>query len=36
VRAGQKGIIVGFAGGITVPTFLAGYDPSANLALRTR
>jgi hypothetical protein len=36
VRAGQKGIIVGFAGGITVPTFLATYDPSANLALRTR
>ena len=36
VRAGQKGIIVGFAGGITLPTFLAGYDPQAGLALRTR
>ncbi|MDR1083093.1 MAG: hypothetical protein LBL27_04405 [Coriobacteriales bacterium] len=36
VRAGQKGIIVGFAGGITVPVFLAGYDPKAGLALRTR
>lgn len=36
VRAGQKGIIVGYAGGISVPTFLADYDANANLALRTR
>jgi hypothetical protein len=36
VRAGQKGIIVGFAGGIAVPTFLAGYDQSAGLAVRVR
>jgi hypothetical protein len=36
VRAGQKGIIVGFAGGITVPSFLAAYDPNTALALRTR
>jgi hypothetical protein len=36
VRAGQKGIIVGFAGGITVPSFLTNYDPTAPLALRTR
>jgi hypothetical protein len=36
IRAGQKGIIVGYAGGICVPTFLAGYDEQAGLALRTR
>ncbi|MDR1015672.1 MAG: hypothetical protein LBL86_11965 [Coriobacteriales bacterium] len=36
VRAGQKGIIAGFAGGITVPAFLSAYDPAAGLALRTR
>jgi hypothetical protein len=35
VRAGQKGIIAGFAGGITVPVFLSAYDPAAGLALRT-
>jgi hypothetical protein len=35
VRAGQTGIIAGFAGGITVPSFLAGYDSQAGLALRT-
>ncbi|MCL1847592.1 MAG: circularly permuted type 2 ATP-grasp protein [Coriobacteriia bacterium] len=35
-RAGQKGIIVGFAGGITVPNFFSAYDPAAGLALRTR
>ncbi|MDR2106846.1 MAG: hypothetical protein LBP24_05505 [Coriobacteriales bacterium] len=34
VRAGQQGIIAGFAGGITVPSFLAGYRPEAGLALR--
>ena len=36
VRAGQRGIIVGFAGGITVPAFLSGYDEKAGLALRSR
>jgi hypothetical protein len=36
VRAGQKGIIAGFAGGITVPSFLAAYDPNTALALRPR
>jgi hypothetical protein len=36
VRAGQKGIIVGFQGGITVPSFLSGYDPEAGLAVRAR
>jgi hypothetical protein len=36
VRAGQKGIIAGFAGGITVPVFLANYHPDDALALRTR
>ncbi|MDR1421845.1 MAG: hypothetical protein LBI64_03150 [Coriobacteriales bacterium] len=36
VRAGQKGIIVGTAGGITVPALLADYDDSSGLALRTR
>jgi hypothetical protein len=34
VRAGQKGVIAGFAGGITVPAFLASYRPEAGLALR--
>ncbi|MDR1713747.1 MAG: circularly permuted type 2 ATP-grasp protein [Coriobacteriales bacterium] len=36
VRAGQSGLIAGFAGGITVPTLLAAYDPAAGLHLRTR
>jgi len=36
VRAGQSGLIAGFAGGITVPTLLAGYDSFSGLALRTR
>jgi hypothetical protein len=36
VRAGQKGIIAGFAGGLTVPVFLADYDPKAGLALHTK
>jgi hypothetical protein len=36
VRAGQKGIIAGFAGGITVPSFLVNYNPDGGLALRTR
>jgi hypothetical protein len=36
LRAGQQGIIAGFAGGITVPVFLAGYTPDAGLALRVR
>jgi hypothetical protein len=35
-RAGQKGVIVGFAGGVTVPSFLARYDAGAGLALRVR
>ena len=35
-RAGQKGIIVSFAGGMTVPNFLSQYEPGAGLALRTR
>jgi hypothetical protein len=34
IRAGQKGIIVGFAGGITIPVFLANYTPTTRLALR--
>ncbi|MDR3316207.1 MAG: hypothetical protein LBS98_07010, partial [Coriobacteriales bacterium] len=36
IRAGQSGIIAGFAGGITLPTLLADYDPHAGLAIRTR
>jgi glutamate--cysteine ligase len=36
VRAGQKGIIAGFAGGVTVPCFLADYDSKAALALLPR
>jgi len=37
VRAGQQGIIVGFAGGITLGSYLVDYDPaSAGLAVRTR
>jgi glutamate--cysteine ligase len=36
VRAGQQGIIAGFAGGVTVPVFLVNYTPSADLALRVR
>jgi glutamate--cysteine ligase len=36
VRAGQQGIIAGFAGGVTVPVFLVDYEPSAGLALRVR
>jgi hypothetical protein len=35
VRAGQTGIIAGFAGGLTIPSFLANYTPQTTLALRT-
>jgi hypothetical protein len=35
VRAGQQGIIAGFAGGITVPVFLSDYHSDAGLAVRT-
>lgn len=36
VRAGQSGIIAGFAGGITLAAMLCDYDPNAGLALRTK
>jgi hypothetical protein len=35
VRAGRAGIIAGFAGGITLASFLSDYDPQAGLSLQT-